>query len=386
MKRLLFIMAALLGLVMMGLGVVTMIFLVELEMRGRGERDALRRTPHPWLMLRPYGIWSFPGGAEGSNEQGFRFSGDIPVIPAPGELRIALLGGSVVWGHGVGAGETISAVLESELRSRRSTPVTVLNFGIPGYMSSNELVLLALRVICFHPDLVVVIDGWNDMCSEGYIRHYNYFIEIYRAVLNQYNHGFSTIDTAARTVFTGTISGRVLQRIHELLSSGAAPVPYGAAARAAVERDMGSAVHTGEAAAVGAYYDNLVSMAGLARAHGSAPLFILQPYNTGSAPTQAQAVRYPAYEQQLAAACRTAGATGYSAMTLFKNCRAEHDMFLDKVHLSVAGNRFMGMMLAELVPEVLNAPDAQPPQRLRIETCGDASDWSSVTLVKEPLH
>src|SRR3954469_449561 len=63
----------------------------------------------------------------GLNRYGYRG----PVVPRkqPGELRVAVLGGSTVFGYGVGWNESIPANLERDLQQRWQRPVRVLNLG-----------------------------------------------------------------------------------------------------------------------------------------------------------------------------------------------------------------------------------------------------------------
>ena len=87
----------------------------------------------------------------------------------PGEVRVFLLGGSTVWGIGATReDETIAKRLEVYLGSPQAKAllggtVHVYNEGVPGYYSKQELILLITKIIPFEqPDLVVVLDGFND--------------------------------------------------------------------------------------------------------------------------------------------------------------------------------------------------------------------------------
>lgn len=82
---------------------------------------------------------------------------------APGTFRIFILGGSTVAGHGATAPEqTISAHLQRMLREQEGREFQVINAGVPGYSSPHETAFLMNEIIYYQPDLVIVLDGYND--------------------------------------------------------------------------------------------------------------------------------------------------------------------------------------------------------------------------------
>lgn len=131
------------------------------------------------------------------NPQGFRDR--EPIFPAKpqDEMRIFLLGNSTTFGYGNSSNSaTIGAQLEQRLQQRlqqqQASPqlyrpdilpkdkakrqkslakpakikpgnYRVINAAIPGYASGNELALLALKVLKYQPDLIVVMDGYVDL-------------------------------------------------------------------------------------------------------------------------------------------------------------------------------------------------------------------------------
>jgi lysophospholipase L1-like esterase len=88
-----------------------------------------------------------------TNAQGFR---DAPFAPkAPGTLRIAALGDSFGFGHGVPVEAAYPDRIEG-LLSTAERPVEVLNLGVPGYNTRQELAQLASLGPELAPDLVLV--------------------------------------------------------------------------------------------------------------------------------------------------------------------------------------------------------------------------------------
>ena len=80
-----------------------------------------------------------------------------PVPRRPGTRRILVLGDSVVWGWGVEQHEIFTEVLE------RSLPRTeVIAAGVPGYGTTQELLLYERRLRRFRPDVVVLALLSND--------------------------------------------------------------------------------------------------------------------------------------------------------------------------------------------------------------------------------
>jgi lysophospholipase L1-like esterase len=82
--------------------------------------------------------------------------------PKPaGRFRVVVLGGSTVFGRGVPVpSESLPARLSTRLQGAE-----VLNAGVPGYTSGQELVYLATELLSYEPDLVITYDGVNDQHS-----------------------------------------------------------------------------------------------------------------------------------------------------------------------------------------------------------------------------
>ncbi len=130
------------------------------------------------------------------NPQGFRDRDAVPLVKPKDEIRIFILGGSTAFGYGSREnGATISEQLEQRLEERLQQQKTspqlyksdlplvdkpkkqkspakpvkikpgnyrVINAAVPGYASGNELAQLALQVLKYKPDLIIVMDGYED--------------------------------------------------------------------------------------------------------------------------------------------------------------------------------------------------------------------------------
>jgi lysophospholipase L1-like esterase len=75
------------------------------------------------------------------------------------EKRIAILGGSAAFGLLAGSDDQTFA----GLLARAHPDWQVINAGVTGFLSGQELAHLVHHVVDTEPDLVVVFDGWNDL-------------------------------------------------------------------------------------------------------------------------------------------------------------------------------------------------------------------------------
>ncbi len=78
------------------------------------------------------------------------------------ELRILCLGDSLVYGQGVADGDTLPALLESELTAA-GRKVTVINGGLRAYATHQQVGLLEELGARIEPDLVLLCWYWNDL-------------------------------------------------------------------------------------------------------------------------------------------------------------------------------------------------------------------------------
>ena len=96
-----------------------------------------------------------------SNSLGFR-DREHPVVKPEGVQRILVLGDSITQGYMVTEAEDIfTAVLERRLQNT-GRDVEVLNFGVNGYDSRQQIETLREHGLAFAPDLVVVAYCIND--------------------------------------------------------------------------------------------------------------------------------------------------------------------------------------------------------------------------------
>jgi lysophospholipase L1-like esterase len=106
--------------------------------------------------------------SEGFRGENFNFN--------EGDYKIFFLGGSTAFGHVASSDEfTISSLIEKELNDS-GLDVKVINAGIPGAYSRDEVFYLQNYIFKYSPDMVIFYDGWNDMeIRQGDLISFNEF-------------------------------------------------------------------------------------------------------------------------------------------------------------------------------------------------------------------
>lgn len=95
------------------------------------------------------------------NASGYR-GPEHPVEKPAGTRRILGIGDSTLFGLGVAEADSYLRQLEELCNESGGTNVEVLNFGVPGYNTEQELELLRTRGLAYDPDLVILGYDHND--------------------------------------------------------------------------------------------------------------------------------------------------------------------------------------------------------------------------------
>jgi lysophospholipase L1-like esterase len=96
------------------------------------------------------------------NSLGLRGPEITPDKPT-GMRRVVVIGGSTVYGAFDDDADTLSQQLENLLRDRLGPTVQVINGGVPGYVALREVALACADLFDLQPDVVVDLDGLNDV-------------------------------------------------------------------------------------------------------------------------------------------------------------------------------------------------------------------------------
>lgn len=149
--------------------ILVSVSLSEALLRGLG-RGPLQANPVPgnfWRHDAELGWQNLPG-ADGvfdhprfrihvhANSKGLR-DREYAYERTPGRRRILVIGDSFVWGYGVEQHETFPKVLEALLPNAE-----VINAGVAGYGTDQELLWLRSEGVRYRPDVVILLMCGND--------------------------------------------------------------------------------------------------------------------------------------------------------------------------------------------------------------------------------
>lgn len=96
-----------------------------------------------------------------TNSLGFR-SHEWSLEKASGTFRIALIGDSHAFGFGVPSKSIMPTVLTELLEERYGAPTEILNFGVNGYNTFQQLAALRELALDYAPDMVILLPANND--------------------------------------------------------------------------------------------------------------------------------------------------------------------------------------------------------------------------------
>lgn len=132
------------------------------------------------------------------NNQSFKDFEDVPLEKPADEFRIIVTGGSVIYGRGpvppadaiadfyeVTYRWTIPHIMEKLLNTSPEVrekiggkKVRVINAGVPGHVIQNNLMRYLAKLRMYQPDVVVSLDGANDMHTVAKtLKDWNYFTQ-----------------------------------------------------------------------------------------------------------------------------------------------------------------------------------------------------------------
>ncbi len=118
---------------------------------------------------RPYIYWRrkpYHGKYLNIDAAGIRRTWNATSSPAPGQLKVFMFGGSMLWGVGARDDFTIPSIVSKTLATQLQSRVWVVNFAELGYVSTQEVIALLRELQKVNvPDIVVFFDGVNDTFS-----------------------------------------------------------------------------------------------------------------------------------------------------------------------------------------------------------------------------
>jgi lysophospholipase L1-like esterase len=117
--------------------------------------------PHLGYGLRPGLETTVRGIAIRVNAFGLR-GPEVAARAAPGTHRVLAIGDSATFGEALAEEDSFPVQLERELTARSGERYEVLNAGVQGYNTENELAFLRARGLALEPETVVVGFNLND--------------------------------------------------------------------------------------------------------------------------------------------------------------------------------------------------------------------------------
>ena len=112
------------------------------------------------------------------------------------KYRIVILGGSTAWGSGVNDNNLTIASQMEKYFVQKGLDIEVINAGMGGFNSLQELQLFIYQIVYMDPDLVLTIDGNNDIAQ---VSNKNLFKSNYYANILQRKIDNISFTTAKKT-------------------------------------------------------------------------------------------------------------------------------------------------------------------------------------------
>lgn len=262
------------------------------------------------------------------------------------EFRIAVVGGSVVYGgslHAWTPAGQLAEVLREKEPSLKGKKITYINAGIPSGVSGQELAQLMWYVLPMNIDLLVIYDGYNDFFIPfNYERRpgypYDYYIDEFRYYM------FERERSATNYFFD------LFKRPSEHLNLAAGPRDF--------YRDLGVfpeeyiGIDEKIPVVLNIYFNNVDRMMAVARAYNIKAAAFLQPYSPAHHDINRAERAAVVKLYELADERYKELAKNNSPMQVYKNLHYLHvalkDLFLDIGHYKTPeGNRIAAEAMYE---------------------------------------
>ena len=303
---------------------------------------------------RPHVLYVRPTRLPGVNSQGFN-DDEFVVARTPGRLRIACLGSSTTeGGNPEGHEGSYPRQLQHVLHERTGREVEVLNFGMAGWTTAEEMVNYFLVVQDYAPDIVVIHEAANDVDPRrwpGFRTDYSH----YRKPWGEFRYSlpyrllvrWSDIFAASqlRDPAAFDIQGVVVR------------APYGSLLDAAAAFKPETAV---------AFRRNVETIGEHVRLRGGRVVLATVPYDPAAVATDVYRVGIDDNNRILR---ELAARDGFTLADVDARGRERkggtHPFFLDLVHMTPEGNRFKAEVVADAILAAGLTEPAPPGQRMR---------------------
>jgi len=293
--------------------------------------------PHPYLLYELNPDWRSRCGKSRHNPDGFR-GRPIQAEKSGGKVRIVCMGESSTYCTGIIKDEdTYPARLEHHLQLA-GISVEIINAGVGGYTSLENLMRYHFKIRCLQPDLVVYYFTHNDVHPRRFPALSLDYREYSQSWFEPHNAGLGLGWLGRRIALSKGDIGKIVRRYSE----------YSGRRHAA----------NVEANPPLAFRQNILALARMAHADGVQVLIALPNYHSAEEAAQGwQEVKNPAWRavwEHRTLVVKMAKAEGFnwfdfsSRIPYPKNDKEfPSEFYLDGVHFNESGADLAGRMLAE---------------------------------------
>jgi len=318
------------------------------------------------------------------NSKGLRGEEGVERDSAP---KIIFLGGSSAFGLGARTDqETIPYLLEQSIKSHR-----VLNAGVVGFLSGQELTYLVTQLIDYRPAVVVAYDGWNDLFdtipqrSANELGFNNTFFVLEDQLVLNYQTQVSPYESLSRLIDATSAKSLVCTRFAQALRA----YRYRKAVAAQLAADPSGIKNKALLnSVVENYVGNLRKMSLFSRASGAEFIVVFQPelgqrlsrtseeqelLNLGIGGNNRYQDQFPAlYGEFLAIAKPLLTRDGVEWIDVNESMafqKSPDSLFADVVHTNRRGNEIVSEIISPRLQILLNyrnrvASEPQSPPRI----------------------
>jgi lysophospholipase L1-like esterase len=280
----------------------------------------------------------------GTNWQGYR--GPVAGRKAPGEIRIAVLGGSTAFGYGVTANHAFPAYLQRMLNEKldglggRARKVTVLNLSY----NNESAVCFASTLASYaylRPDIVLLYSGIND---KPFISYYRRPEQCHR------NKSVVFRLTGYLPILPLVVQEKYFQLRYGTVEEGYLEWSKRNRRRAAARRPVPVDKEALKEAGYARYENYVTSLIDRALERGQAGLFVTQPFGQPGTYREWQQARLRrTFEQMYAGSSRF----HYVSLGELFGRRADPEYTIDGMHFTPKGNAKVARALVEPCLELM---------------------------------
>jgi lysophospholipase L1-like esterase len=279
-----------------------------------------------------------------TDERGFRRNG-AERRPDP-VARVIVVGGSAAFGTGLPSdADTFPARLEALLEGTE-----VLNAAVIGHLSGQELSYVAAELVDLRPDLIIALDGWNDLVDQTSGRRrtvHTAGVSNSFFMIEDRLRQLSSLETGAWPRRAANALPLVFKNLARLLGSARGEIA--ASTETGDERGSGPWIGRDAASIAAVYARNIEKLRTLADAFGSRFLCVLQadreafrvPKRRKGGPP------YVRFREEARGRLRAAGVAHVDLNDYANALRPA--MFMDRVHLDAEGNRAVAGIVRDVI-------------------------------------